>query len=132
MNSENLKRKPCTENKSKFFNKKFKEYEPISKLKSNSVTFIYFLQSKKKYEKNITILYWYFSAGIDNLFSLPCCFKNINDVEKAIEDHMPANNSSSSVYKKEHWLDAKGIYNLFYLLAICFKQLVLFFVISRD
>ena len=85
MNSENLKRKPCTENKSKFFNKKFKEYEPISKLKSNSVTFIYFLQSKKKYEKNITI-----------------CFKNINDVEKAIEDHMPANNSSTSVYKKEH------------------------------
>ena len=56
MNSENLKRKPCTENKSKFFNKKFKEYEPISKLKSNSVTFIYFLQSKKKNEKNITIL----------------------------------------------------------------------------
>ena len=49
-------------------------------------------------------------TGIDSLLGLPCCFKNINDVEKAIEDHTLATNSSSSVYKMEHGFNAKGIY----------------------
>ena len=75
----------------------------------------------------ICIYIQYVSIETDSLFGLPCCFKNISDVEKAIEDHTLATNSSFSVCKTEHGFNAKGVYDLFHLPATYFAQSVFFF-----
>ena len=70
---------------------------------------------------------------VDSLFALPCYFKNISDVEKSIEDHMLATNSSFSVYKMEHGFDAKGIYEFVSFASYIFCTIsIFFFVINPD
>ena len=69
----------------------------------------------------------YVSTGTDSLFGLPCCFKNISDVEKAIEDHTLATNSSFSVYKTEHGFNAKGIYEFISFASYIFCTISIFF-----
>ena len=58
---------------------------------------------------------------------MPCCFKNINDTGKAIEDHTLANNSSFSVYKTEHRFNAKGIYEFVSFASYIFYKISIFF-----
>ena len=84
--------------------KRFKKYETISKLKSKNVAF-----SKEKCEEITTAFmdYYYISTLFyNNMFLQESIVflaypKNINDVEKAIEDHTLATNSCFLVYKTE-------------------------------
>ena len=94
--------------------------------------------------KNITVFMVWFSVispycfiiicstCIDKPFGLPYCFKNINDVQKVIEDHKLAANSSFSVYKNEPGFNAKRTNEVVSFASYIFCTISIFFVINPD
>ena len=91
-------------------------------MQTNTTAFMVYYYISIRFYNNV-------STGIDSLFVFFCCFKNISDVEKAIENHSLATNSSFLVYQTEHEFNAKGIYEFASFASDIFWPISIFFLL---
>ena len=112
--------------------KRFKKCEGNSKLKSNNVTFIYFLNSKKKCEKMLLSYNNEFLLESIVFLACPAVLRMSMTQGKPLKITHSQTIVVSRFTKRNIDLMQKVYMNLFHLLAIYFTKSVFFFFINRD